>query len=91
MLWQAWWVWIVGGIILAVLEVMAPGYILLGFAIGAILTGGLIAIGVLGNSLPVLLLVVAMISLLAWVLMRKFFAIPSSKNKIWDRDINDNP
>ena len=36
MLWQVWWVWIVAGFALGVLEVIAPGYIFLGFAIGAV-------------------------------------------------------
>ena len=37
-LWQEWWVWGVAGVVLAILEVMIPGFILLGFAIGALLT-----------------------------------------------------
>jgi len=89
MLWQEWWIWIVGGIILAVLEVIAPGYILLGFAIGAIATGILLALGVLGSSLPILILVAAVISLLTWFAMRRFFGIRRGQIKIWDRDINE--
>lgn len=89
MLWQEWWVWIVGGIILAVLEVIAPGYILLGFAIGAIATGILIALGVLGGSLPILILVAAVISLVTWFAMRRFFGIRRGQIKIWDKDINE--
>jgi len=89
MLWQEWWVWIVGGIILAVLEVIAPGYILLGFSVGAIATGILLALGVLGGSLPILILVAAVISLLTWFAMRRFFGIRRGQIKIWDRDINE--
>lgn len=90
MLWQAWWVWVVGGIALAVLEVLAPGYILLGFAIGASLTGGLIALGLLGGSLPVLILVAALLSLGAWLALRRIFGLRKGQVKIWHRDINDN-
>jgi membrane protein implicated in regulation of membrane protease activity len=90
MLWQEWWVWIVGGIALAVLEVLAPGYIFLGFAIGAVATGLLIAVGVLGQSLPVLILAAALLSLAAWFLLRKVFGVRSGQVKIWDKDINDN-
>ena len=50
MWWQEWWVWVVGGIILAVLELLAPAYILLGFAIGAIATGALTTFGVLHRT-----------------------------------------
>ena len=89
MLWQEWWIWIVGGIILAVLEVIAPGYILLGFSVGAIATGILLALGVLGGSLPILILVAAVISLLTWFAMRRFFGIRRGQIKIWDRDINE--
>ncbi|MBV1902762.1 MAG: hypothetical protein KUG58_03905 [Marinosulfonomonas sp.] len=89
MLWQEWWIWIVGGIILAVLEVIAPGYILLGFSIGAIATGILLALGILGGSLPILILVAAVISLLTWFAMRRFFGIRRGQIKIWDKDINE--
>lgn len=90
MLWQEWWVWIVAGIALGVLEVLAPGYILLGFAIGALATGLLIAIGLLGSSLPIMLLIAALVSLGAWFAMRKVFGIRNGQVKIWDRDINEN-
>ena len=56
-MWATWWVWIVGGFALGVLEVIVPGYIFLGFAIGAVITGVLIGISVLGGSLPVAVLV----------------------------------
>lgn len=89
MLWQEWWVWIVGGIALGVLEIIAPAFVLLGFSIGALVTGVLIALGLLGGSLPVLILVFAVISLVAWMVMRKVFGLKRGQVKIWDRDIND--
>ncbi len=84
-----WWVWIVLGFSLGVLEVLAPGYIFLGFAIGAVATGVLVGIGVLGNTLPSTLLVFALASLAAWLITRKMLGKQASKVKIWDRDIND--
>ena len=45
MMWNVWWVWIVAGFSLGVLEILAPGYIFLGFAIGALVTGGLLGLG----------------------------------------------
>ena len=89
MLWQEWWVWVVGGIVLAVLEILAPGYVLLGFAIGAIATGALLWFGVLGASLPVLLVVFAVVSLLTWLVFRKVFGLRRGQVKIWHDDIND--
>ncbi len=90
MIWQEWWVWIVGGIALAVLEILAPAFVLLGFSVGALATGVLIAVGVLGSSLPVLILVFAVVSLAAWLVLRKVFGLKRGQVKIWEKDINDN-
>lgn len=89
MLWQEWWVWIVGGIVLAVLELLAPAFVLLGFSVGALITGGLIYFGIVGGSLPMLLLVFALTSLVAWIVMRKIFGLRRGQVKIWHKDIND--
>ncbi len=89
MLWQEWWAWTVAGIVLAVLEVLAPGYVLLGFAVGAVVIGVLLWAGVLGGSLPVLLLVFAVVSLLVWLVLRKVLGLRRGQVKIWKDDIND--
>ena len=89
-LWQEWWVWVVVGVTLAVAEVMLPGFILLGFAIGAALVGLLLLIGVLGGNLFALILVFAIASLVAWIALRRLVGIRKGQLKIWDRDINEN-
>ncbi|PQV56541.1 hypothetical protein LX70_02112 [Defluviimonas denitrificans] len=89
-LWQEWWVWMVAGAVLAILEVLIPGFILLGFAIGAGITGALLWLGVLGGSLAVLLLVFGVSSLIAWLALRSLVGVRHGQVKIWDRDINDN-
>jgi membrane protein implicated in regulation of membrane protease activity len=89
-LWQEWWVWIVIGVTLAVAEVMLPGFILLGFAIGAALVGLLLLIGMLGNNLFVLILIFAIASLISWIVLRRLMGVRKGQVKIWDRDINDN-
>jgi membrane protein implicated in regulation of membrane protease activity len=89
-LWQEWWVWVVVGVTLAVAEVMLPGFILLGFAIGAALVGLLLLIGVLGGNLFMLILVFAIASLVAWIALRRLVGIRKGQVKIWDRDINEN-
>ena len=88
-MWGQWWVWIVAGFALGVLEVISPGYIFLGFAIGAVLVGGLVGLGVLGTSVPVLLVVFAVLSLLAWVIVRRIVGVRQGQVKLWDKDIND--
>jgi membrane protein implicated in regulation of membrane protease activity len=89
-MWTVWWVWIVAGFSLGVLEVLVPGFIFLGFAIGAVLTGLLVGLGVMGGSLPLLLLVFAVMSMLAWLALRATMGVRDGQVKMWDKDINDN-
>lgn len=89
MIWSLWWVWVAGGFALGILEVLMPGYIFLGFAIGAMLTGALVWLGLMGTSLPALLVVFALASLAAWAVLRCAFGVRQGQVKIWDRDIND--
>lgn len=89
-MWTTWWIWVLGGLGLGVLELLAPGYIFLGFAIGATLTGGLIWISVLGGSLPVALAVFGGLSLAAWAATRALLGRRAGDVKIIHGDINDN-
>ncbi|QYK42099.1 MAG: hypothetical protein KF887_02885 [Paracoccaceae bacterium] len=91
MLWQVWWVWVAGGLVIGAIEILIPGYIFLGFAIGAVATGILIGIGLLGGSFAVLLAVFALLSVLAWLGLRQAMGRRDGQVKIWTRDINDNP
>ncbi len=90
MIWAFWWIWVVAGFALGVLEVIVPGFIFLGFAIGAVLVGAGLGLGVLGGNLAVLLLVFAMASLIAWIALRRTLGVRAGQVKLWDRDINDN-
>ncbi|HCY98941.1 MAG: hypothetical protein A3D16_00215 [Rhodobacterales bacterium RIFCSPHIGHO2_02_FULL_62_130] len=89
MMWTVWWVWIVAGFALGVLEVLAPGYIFLGFAIGAVVTGVLVGTGLMGGSLAALLLVFAVASVAAWLGLRRTMGVRKGQVKLWDKDIND--
>lgn len=84
-----WWAWIVLGFALGVLEVLAPGYIFIGFAIGAVLTGILVGLGVAPVGLPALILIFAVASLAAWLILRRTLGVRKGQVKLWDRDIND--
>jgi len=88
-MWAVWWVWVVGGFALGVVEVLMPGFIFLGFAIGAVITGLLVGIGVLGGSMSALVLAFALASLAAWLLLRQMFGGRSGQVKLWDKDVND--
>lgn len=89
-MWHTWWVWIVAGFALGILEVLAPGYIFLGFAVGAVIVGAGLAFGLLGGSVPLLVFVFALASLAGWYLLRRIFGQPQGSVVKWDRDINDN-
>ncbi|MCK0095840.1 hypothetical protein MWU60_09680 [Yoonia sp. F2084L] len=88
-LWTEWWVWMSGALILATLEVLIPGYIFLGFAIGAAMMGLLILFGVSASGLALTLVVFAVLSLISYIAMRKYFGLKTGQVKIWDTDVND--
>lgn len=84
-----WWVWMAAAVVLAILEVLVPGYIFLGFAIGAFFVGLALVMGLVGFTLPWALVVFAVLSLISFLVLRKVFGIRHGQVKIWDRDIND--
>ena len=84
-----WWVWMAGALILAIAEVLIPGFVFLGFAIGAFAVSLILLNTGLSLGLPVLLLIFAMLSLVAWLLMRRYFALPKGQVKTFKQDIND--
>jgi membrane protein implicated in regulation of membrane protease activity len=88
-LWSEWWVWMSAALILATLEVLAPGYIFLGFAIGALAVGLLEVLGLTSFGLPMTLVIFAVMSLVAYLALRWVFGLRHGDAKIWDRDIND--
>lgn len=90
MWWSIWCVWIVAGFLLGMLEIIVPGYIFLGFAIGAVASGILVGIGVAPASPALLVLIFAVCSLVAWLVLRRTMGVREGQVKVWDRDINDN-
>ncbi|GKY86812.1 NfeD family protein [Sinisalibacter aestuarii] len=88
MIWEIWWAWVAFGVGLAILEVIVPGFVFLGFAIGAVVVGVLVAIGVV-LALAWALLVFAVISVIAWVALRQAFGIRRGQKKTFDTDINE--
>ncbi|PWJ10926.1 hypothetical protein [Jannaschia seohaensis] len=93
----AWWVWALAAVALGVVEVLAPSYLALGFAIGA----GLIALGLLtgvlgallglagGYGSGVILLLFAALSLGAWLTLRRVFGAPGGQVRTFEDDVND--
>jgi membrane protein implicated in regulation of membrane protease activity len=88
--WALWWVWCAAALVLGILEVLAPGFVFLGFAIGALGVGILLLAG--GSAtfgLPALVFLFALISLIAWLVLRRVFALPRGQVKTFETDIND--
>jgi len=86
---MAWWVWVAGGFVLGIVEVLAPGYVFLGFALGALAVGIGLWTGLLALGLPAQIAVFALVSVVAWALLRKVFPQQRGEVKRWTRDIND--
>ena len=88
MIWEIWWAWVAAGLVLAILELFMPGFIFVGFAVGAVAVGLLVAFGVV---LPLgwLLVIFAVISVLAWVGFRAALDTREGQTKTFDRDINE--
>ncbi len=87
-----WWAWGIAAVVLFILEVLAPGYILLGFGVGAACVAGLLLLDVgpwLTQSVPMMLISFAGLSLLAWLAMRRIFGKKGGSVKTFDHDIND--
>lgn len=93
-LWNQWWVWGAASILLAIGEVILPTFVLLGFGAGAavisaiLFFGGPLA-GFVSGSIPVLILSYAIVSLVAWLLLRRFLGVYRGQVKTFDHDIND--
>ena len=84
--------WLAFGIVLGILELLLPGFVLLGFGIGALATAAVVFVAgpEAVPGLPVLLVIFAAASGLAWIVLRRAFAARRGQVKIWERDINDN-
>lgn len=86
---SVWWVWLAAGLTLAILEILVPGFVFLGFAIGAAIVGLLLIGPAQLLSAQAILLIFAALSLIAWLVLRRIFALPKGQVKTFDHDIND--
>ncbi|MFY0309185.1 NfeD family protein [Leisingera sp. D0M16] len=88
-IWTLWWVWGAAALVLGILEILVPGFVFLGFAIGAAAVALLLLVSGGSWGLPLLLLIFAGLSLAAWLLLKRLFALPKGQVKTFDHDIND--
>ena len=86
-LWQMWWVWAAAALVLAILEMVLPGFVFLGFACGAALVGLVVLLDV-SPGLTALLALFAGLSLAAWIVLRRLFRTPDDQTRVIRKDIN---
>jgi len=90
-MWTSWVFWMIAAVALAILEVFAPSFIFLGFAIGAAVMGLILLVGggALSLSLALGFLVFAVVFLFSWIALRQLLGVRRGQVKIWAKDIND--
>ena len=82
-----WWVWLCIALVLAIAEVMLPGFIFLGIAIGAVGMALLVAI-VPGVSPALMAVLFGILSLIAWLVLKRIFRARDGAARIIHDDIN---
>ena len=97
MFWLSWWAWALLGIVLGIIEILAPSYMALGFGIGAGLVALGLGVGVLspllsaagGFEVGVLLILFGLLSGLSWWGLRKAFGPMGGNVQTFEEDVND--
>lgn len=84
-----WWVWVCIALAVGILELLAPGFIFLGFALAALAMAAIVSVFSITN-IPALLALYAILSLVAWIGLRLAFRNQSSGARIVTNDINEN-
>lgn len=84
-----WWVWLCAALAFALVEILAPGFLFLGFALGALIMTGLTALSLISLPVSGKLAVFALLSLVGWFALRRAFKPPSGSVKTIRHDIND--
>lgn len=88
-----WWVWASAALGLAILELIVPAHVFLGFAVGAAAVAAILGLGgqpaaLIDDSLPMMLLVAAVVSGVAVVGLRLAFG-SRGEARTFTRDVND--
>ena len=87
-----WWVWIGFALILAIIEILLPSFIFLGFAIGAAAMA--VLVGLLGTpmaqmSFNAMMAIFAGLSLVGWIALRFAFKGKTAGAQTFTEDVND--
>lgn len=86
-LWSLWWIWACAALALGILELLVPGFIFLGIAVGAAIVAVMVAIfGDLG--LTPALAVFAAASLISWIVLKRAFKPADDQTRVIHEDVN---
>lgn len=85
--WTLWWVWACAALGLAILEVLAPGFIFLGIAGGAAIMA-LITLLPFEMGLPLSLALFGILSMGSWWVLKRVFKPADDQTRIVHEDIN---
>ena len=83
-----WWVWASAALVLALTELILPGFLFLGFAFGAAAVMIILLLPV-EVGLATLTAAFAALSLLAWIALRRTFRGPAGQVKRIHKDVNE--
>lgn len=82
-----WWVWLCLALLLAIVEVLLPGFIFLGIAIGAVAMALIVTL-IPGLSPAFLMVIFAGLSLVAWLILKRAFRARDGATRVIHDDIN---
>ncbi len=89
--WTNGWLWIIAALLLALVELILPGYIFMGMAGATAVMGLLLLTGLWSAGLPWALVATAVLSGVIWFVLSRLRGVDRSATRIWRDDINDNP
>ena len=85
-----WWFWISAAAVLGIVEVLVPTFVFLGFSIGAVAVGLLLATGIVTLSPAWSVVLFALLSLAGYLLLRVALGKSRGEVRVVTKDVNEN-
>lgn len=89
MIWMNGWLWILAALVIALIELFLPVWVFLGIAIAVLIMGVAILLGLWSGSLPLALIVTALLSGVVWLFLRRIMGTTHGQVRVWKTGIND--
>jgi membrane protein implicated in regulation of membrane protease activity len=89
-LFSEWWFWLSAAAVLGIIEVLVPAFVFLGFSIGALAVGLVLATGIVALSPAWSVALFALLSLAGYFLLRIALGKSRGDVRVVEKDINDN-